>query len=200
MWLWLLLEDIVLLYRSESTTLLHRYMNARTTRQRRRIVDHARRHSVLTKIPTQLKYLDRLLHMTDSVCIANLRMDRNTFGRLCRILSQRGGLTIGKCLGIEEQVAIFVSVLAHHNKNRVVGTHFWRAGGTVSYYVHKVLGAIISLHDVLLSKPTPVPDDCTDHRWRWFKVNIIIITFLLNRVWGRNMYLFDLRCDKCRDV
>ncbi|XP_042056398.1 uncharacterized protein LOC121800982 [Salvia splendens] len=42
-------------------------------------------------------------------------------------------------------------------------------GGTVSYYVNKVLAAVLSLHNVLLTKPSPVPDDCIDHRWMWFK-------------------------------
>ncbi|XP_041994730.1 protein ANTAGONIST OF LIKE HETEROCHROMATIN PROTEIN 1-like [Salvia splendens] len=165
----LLLEDIMLFYREETTTLLRRYIRARCRRQRSQIVEHARRHSVLNKIPAQLKYLDRLLDVTSAACVSNLRMDRNTFGRLCRLLSERGGLTVGKCLGVEEQVAIFLSVLAHHQKNRVVGTTFWRSGGTISYYVNKVLAAVLSLFPVLLAKPAPVPDDCTDHRWKWFK-------------------------------
>ncbi|XP_042044376.1 uncharacterized protein LOC121790166 [Salvia splendens] len=96
-------------------------------------------------------------------------MDRNTFGKLCRILTEQGGLLTGKCLGIEEHVAIFVGVLAHHNKNRVVRFSFFRSGSTVSHYMNKVLGAVLSLHRVLLSKPTPVPDDCIYHRWKWFK-------------------------------
>ncbi|XP_042005942.1 uncharacterized protein LOC121754691 [Salvia splendens] len=130
----LLLEDIMLLYREETTTLLHRFIRARCRRERRQIVEHARRHSVLNKITAQLKYLDRLLHVTNSTCVSNLRMDRNTFGRLCRLLSERGA-----------------------------------DSGTVSYYAHKVLAAVLSLYHVLLAKPAPVPDDCTDHRWQWFK-------------------------------
>ncbi|KAL1541096.1 hypothetical protein AAHA92_25356 [Salvia divinorum] len=96
-------------------------------------------------------------------------MDRNTFGRLCCLLSEVGGLRPGKVLGVAEQVAIFVGVLAHHKKNRVVGFDFWRSGATVSRYMHKVLGAVLNLHSVLLAKPTPVPDNCDDPRWKWFK-------------------------------
>ncbi|XP_042057283.1 uncharacterized protein LOC121801894 [Salvia splendens] len=96
-------------------------------------------------------------------------MDRNTFGKLCRILKDRGGLHIGKCLGIEEQVAMFLGVLAHHKKNRIVRFNFVRSGSTISYYVNKVLGAVLSLHDVLFEKPTPVLDNCIDHRWKWFE-------------------------------
>ncbi|KAL8508172.1 hypothetical protein ACS0TY_018665 [Phlomoides rotata] len=70
---------------------------------------------------------------------------------------------------VEEQVAIFLSILAHHKKNKVVKFKFLRSGQTVSHYVHLVLGAVLELHCILLAKPVPIPDDCTDPRWKWFK-------------------------------
>ncbi|KAL1564378.1 hypothetical protein AAHA92_06729 [Salvia divinorum] len=167
--LYILLEDIMLIYRVESTVLIHRYMCARTRTSKRKIVEEARRYSVLNKIPAQLDHLNRLVNVTDADCLANLRMDRNAFGRLCLVLRDRAELRQGKCLGVEEQVAMFVGVLAHHKKNRVVKFHFRRSGATVSHYINKVLGAVLSLHTVLLPKPTPVPDDCMDYRWKWFK-------------------------------
>ena len=166
----MMLEDLTDMYRMETTLLIMKYRKARTVREKRQILDQARRYGVINKIPDQVKHLDRLIHLTDEDCISNLRMDRNTFGKLCRILGERGGLTVGKVIGVEEQVAIFLEVLAHHKKNRIVRFDFKRSGATVCYYVHRVLGAILSLHSELLSKPNPVPNDCTDHRWRWFKV------------------------------
>ncbi|XP_042034187.1 uncharacterized protein LOC121780637 [Salvia splendens] len=64
---------------------------------------------------------------------------------------------------------MFLCLLAHHQKNRVVKFRFWRSGSTVSHYVNKVLAAVLSLHEVLLTKLVPVADDCTDNRWMWFK-------------------------------
>lgn len=46
------------------------------------------------------------------------------------------GLTRGKYVSTEEQVAMFLSVLAHHKKNRVVKFKFRRSGQTVSHYIH----------------------------------------------------------------
>ncbi|XP_057787918.1 uncharacterized protein LOC131005117 [Salvia miltiorrhiza] len=80
-----------------------------------------------------------------------------------------GGLVDGNYVVVEEQVAIFVSVLAHHKKNRVVGFDFRWSGQTISHYVHAVLGAVLRLHDIFLAKPEAVSDDCTDGRWQWFK-------------------------------
>lgn len=168
--LMLMLEEVMVVYREETSLLVQKYRRARTIGQRRRIVDEARRFSLLNKIPDQLKHLNRLVKLSDTNCVANLRMDVNTFGKLCKILSQRGGLITGKSLPVDEQVAIFVGVLAHHDKNRVVKFRFSRSGATVSYYMQKVLCAVLSLHEELLHKPTPVSSDCTDHRWRWFEV------------------------------
>ncbi|KAL8486518.1 hypothetical protein ACS0TY_023272 [Phlomoides rotata] len=63
--------------------------------------------------------MKRLVGWSDSDCMENLRMDRNTFGRLCLMLKNLGGLTEGKFVSIEEQVAMFLSVLADNKKNRV---------------------------------------------------------------------------------
>ena len=50
---------------------------------------------------------------------------------------------------------------------------FCRSGKTVSRNYHQVLTAILRLEDVLLAKPDPVPQDCTDERWKWFKVSLM---------------------------
>ncbi|XP_057770707.1 uncharacterized protein LOC130990497 [Salvia miltiorrhiza] len=126
-------------------------------------------YAILARIPDQVKHMNRLVNVSYVDCIANLRMDRNTFGRLCHLLRQLGGLKDGRYVSIEEQVAMFLSVLAHHKKNRVVKFDFWRSGCTISTYVHAVLKAVLSLHILLFVRPQPVADDCVDNRWRWFK-------------------------------
>ncbi|KAK3226099.1 hypothetical protein Dsin_005961 [Dipteronia sinensis] len=47
-------------------------------------------------------------------------MDRNAFAMLCDLLKTRGGLLDDGNVTIEEQVATFVNILAHHNKNRSI--------------------------------------------------------------------------------
>lgn len=139
------------------------------TKKRKR-VSQSRPYSMLDRIPTQVHHLNRIVHLSDAECIVNLRMDRNAFGRLCSLLKQLGGLNDGRYVTIEEQVALFLGILAHHKKNGVVSFDFWRSGQTISHYVHLVLKAIIKLHSLFLVKPTPVQEDCIDPRWKWFKV------------------------------
>ncbi|XP_042059657.1 putative nuclease HARBI1 [Salvia splendens] len=124
---------------------------------------------MIDSIPAHVKQLDRLVRVSDRSCIDNLRMDRNTFGRLCRILHCRAGLVDQKFVTVEEQVAMFLSILAHHKKTRVVGHDFTRSSETVSKYTHLVLRGVLNLHELLLVKPEPVGDDCTDSSWKWFK-------------------------------
>ena len=116
--IYMLLEDILTNYRTQTTILIQKYMSARS---RRRFLEWVRSYSVIARTPKQLEHIDRLLHLTDANCIANMRMDRNTFGRLCYILKERGELRVSKSLGVEEQIVIFVGVLAYHKKNRKQG-------------------------------------------------------------------------------
>lgn len=48
-------------------------------------------YSMLERITYQIKHLNRLVGVTNVDCIANLRMDRNSFGRLVFLLRQLGG-------------------------------------------------------------------------------------------------------------
>ncbi|KAL1556309.1 hypothetical protein AAHA92_11953 [Salvia divinorum] len=159
--------DIIRVHQLRITCCLHAYGMLSNGEQADDLRSR-RKFSRLQRIPAQVRRLTRLVGLTDKSCIDNLRMDRNCFGRLCVILRERGGLDDGRFVKVEQQVAIFLCVLAHHKKNRVVGFDFWRSGQTVSHYVHVVLKAVIMLHELFLAKPLPVDDQCQDWRWKWF--------------------------------
>ncbi|KAL1560834.1 hypothetical protein AAHA92_11004 [Salvia divinorum] len=159
--------DIIRVHQLRITCCLHAYGMLSNGEQADDLRSR-RKFSRLQRIPAQVRRLTRLVGLTDKSCIDNLRMDRNCFGRLCVILRERGGLDDGRFVKVEEQVAIFLCVLAHHKKNQVVGFDFWRSGQTVSHYVHVVLKAVIMLHELFLAKPLPVDDQCQDWRWKWF--------------------------------
>ncbi|XVF53730.1 hypothetical protein PTKIN_Ptkin05aG0122200 [Pterospermum kingtungense] len=72
-------------------------------------------------------------------------------------------------MNVEEMVVSFLHILAHHTKNRIVKRQIARSGETISRQFHAVLKAVLRLHPLLLKKPEPIPEDCTDSRWKWFK-------------------------------
>ncbi|KAA0036556.1 retrotransposon protein [Cucumis melo var. makuwa] len=121
----------------------------------------------------QLAYF-RMIHGSDLVCRQSTRMDRRCFVILCHLLRTITGLTLTEVVDVEEMVAMFLHILAHDVKNRVIQREFMRSGETISLHFNMVLLAVIRLHEELLKKPQPVPNDCTDQRWRWFEVHIYL--------------------------
>ncbi|GKD49313.1 ALP1-like protein isoform X1 [Tanacetum coccineum] len=71
------------------------------------------------KIPRRKEYIERLAYESDETCLQQLRMNRSTFVKLCGMLEMNGKLKASKYLRVDEQVAMFLYILAHHVKNRV---------------------------------------------------------------------------------
>ncbi|KAL3530037.1 hypothetical protein ACH5RR_009359 [Cinchona calisaya] len=80
-----------------------------------------------------------------------------------------GGLRDTRNMTLEEIVAMFVYVLAHHKKNITVAHKFLRSGETVSRHFNQCLLAVLKLQHMLLKTPVPISDDCTDDSWKYFK-------------------------------
>ena len=104
--------------------------------------------------------------------VNQLRMDRMTFGLLCELLRSKG-LKASGSLAVEEQVCMFLHTLSHHVKNRTISSRFFRSSEIVSRYLNSALNRVLRLHDVLLKVPDLVPENCTDERWKWFKVHFL---------------------------
>ena len=86
------------------------------------------------------------------------------------MLETMAGLKDTKHMLVDEQVAMFLYILAHHKKYRVIKYQFRRSGDTISRHFHDVLHAVIRLQGELLKKPEPIPENSTDDKWKWFKV------------------------------
>ncbi|KAL0345749.1 UNVERIFIED_CONTAM: hypothetical protein Sradi_4406200 [Sesamum radiatum] len=120
-------------------------------------------YNINSRIPEQVRHLRRLVEYDDLTHLRNLCMDRNAFGRLCYLLEHSGGISDTKFVTVSEQVAMFLSVIAHHKKNWVVKHDFIRSGRTISKHFDAVLEAVILLHKTFLAHPIPIGDDCTDN-------------------------------------
>ncbi|KAL8471277.1 hypothetical protein ACS0TY_028795 [Phlomoides rotata] len=128
------------------------------------------RFSLLDKIPRQIRNLHDLVGVSDNDCKDAIRMDRVAFDQLCGLLQTIGGLKNSKYVCVQEKVAMFLIILAHHTKNRTVKFQFKRSGHTVSKYFHDVLQCVCKLHSLFLIEPDPVSEDNTDPRWQEFKM------------------------------
>ncbi|KAL3538056.1 hypothetical protein ACH5RR_001422 [Cinchona calisaya] len=116
-----------------------------------------------------MQYLLRYVSENDATCISQLHMDKQTFTILCEMGRDVGGLRDTRNITLEEIVAMFVYVLAHHKKNRTVAHKFLRSGETVSRHVNQCLLVVLKLHRMLVKTPMLISDDYTDDCWKYFK-------------------------------
>ncbi|KAL8555308.1 hypothetical protein ACS0TY_003206 [Phlomoides rotata] len=137
--------------------------------RRRRNHRNRRRYSIRMNVTRQLENVHYLVNLSDEICRDHLRMNRDCFNRLCFLLENLGGLSPTRHVTIAEQVAMFLLVLAHHTKNRIVKSTFLRSGYTVSKHFNSVLNTLLKLYTRFIVTPHAVPDDCTDSRWKYFK-------------------------------
>ncbi|CAB4285995.1 unnamed protein product [Prunus armeniaca] len=96
-------------------------------------------------------------------------MDLRTFGILCGLLHINGRVKNDGLVTLEEQVCIFLHVLAHHVKNRTIRSRFIRSGETISRYFNSMLQGILRLQGSLLRVLKPVGESYTEYRWKCFK-------------------------------
>ncbi|CAN1765580.1 hypothetical protein LINPERHAP1_LOCUS9674 [Linum perenne] len=117
----------------------------------------------------RIGFLHYATRTSDKMCVNMCRMKKRIFWKLCTLLREEGGLTGSHNMAVHEMVAIFLVTVGHNIKNRKAQFLFQRSAETISRTIKLVLLSILKLSPLLLEKPTPVPDDCTDFRWKHFK-------------------------------
>jgi hypothetical protein len=78
--------------------------------------------------------LDKIYNCNDIECVNMLRMRRAPFFNLCNLLRDRHLLRDTINSSVEEQVAMFLHVVGHNQRFRVIHQNFRRSMETVSRY------------------------------------------------------------------
>lgn len=103
--------------------------------------------------PQESGFMTEVLNGHDDGCREMFRMDKNVFHKLCDILRKRGVLRDTAGVMIEEQLAIFLNIIGHNERNRVIQERFQHSGETISRHFNNVLKAIKSLSREFLQPP-----------------------------------------------
>ncbi|CAN1324391.1 hypothetical protein LINPERPRIM_LOCUS33080 [Linum perenne] len=137
--------------------------------------------ALATKMPCQTsirqghEWVRELLHDHPGRIYDRLRMDRHIFVHLCEELKKHG-LQHSKNITVEEQVAMFLMILAHSNSARDNAEDFQHSTATVSKYFGIILKSVISLSLVVIVPPNMSevpPQILNDPKYHpYFKVNI----------------------------
>lgn len=120
-------------------------------------------------------FMSEVLKGPDDVCRELLRMDKHVFHKLSDTLRQRGMLRDTAGVMIEEQLAIFLNIVGHNERNRVIQERFQHSGETISRHFNNVLKAIKSLSREFLQPPshaTPLMILESKRFYPYFEVNI----------------------------
>ena len=81
----------------------------------------------------------RMIHASNLVCHQSTIIDRQTCVILCHLIRTSAGLTSTKIVDVEEMVTMFLHILAHDVKDRIIQRDFVRSGEIVSPHFNLVL-------------------------------------------------------------
>lgn len=115
---------------------------------------HYRKHVLKTEsyfsFPFRQLYLHNIIFHDNTTCVNQLRMTRATFAKLCDMLRTIGKLSDTRHYSVEEMIAMFFHILAHHVKNRVIINKFMCSSETISRHFNEVLNGVYDCKAICL--------------------------------------------------
>ncbi|WVZ96981.1 hypothetical protein U9M48_042553 [Paspalum notatum var. saurae] len=141
----------------------------------------------MPKLRQRIANLRFIYESDDTHCVNLLRMKRAPFFQLCDLFRTRTLLRDSIHSTIEEQVAMFLHIVGHNQRFRVINLSFRRSVETISRYFQEVLYAVGELRNEMIVPPaTNVhPRILNSRRWYpYFKdcIGAIDGTHVLARV------------------
>jgi hypothetical protein len=116
-------------------------------------------------------YIDSILYRSRQDCIDQIRMSPIAFFELCKILAENNLVRETIHMSIKEQVLIFLHMIGHNVRFRVVGGRFYRS---IHRYFKVVLGGVLTLYKHLIKQPensTPLEVRNSRRFYPYFKVS-----------------------------
>ncbi|KAM3407870.1 hypothetical protein ACQJBY_001293 [Aegilops geniculata] len=102
----------------------------------------------------RIQNLNYIYNCNDVEALWMLRMKRAPFARLVETFRSRGLLQDSINTGVEEQVAMFLHVVGHNQRFRVIHNTFRRSMETISRYFKQVLYAVGELRGEMIRRPS----------------------------------------------
>ena len=127
------------------------------------------------------EYINSILHGSEGHCVNQIRMKPIAFHHLCHILTEGEHIHPTIHMSVTEQVFIFLHIIGHNVRFRVMGSWIYRLTETVHRYFKVVLRGVLKLYRALIrlcSKDTPLEIRNSRRFYPYFKVNIPTYVFL----------------------
>ena len=132
---------------------------------------------MLARDQERIANLNYIFNFNDVEALQMLRMTRAPFFALVKRFRTSGLLVDSIHCSVEEQVAMFLHVVGHNQRFRVIHNTFRRSMETISHYFKQVLYAIGELRGEMIrpsiaGNPPKIRDS---HRWwPFFKVSTLV--------------------------
>ena len=126
-------------------------------------------------------YINSILHGSERLCVSQIRMKPIAFHQLCHILTEGEHVRPTIHLSVTEQVLIFLHIIGHNVRFRVIGSRFHKSTEIVHRYFKVVLRGVLKLYRTLIrlsSEDTPPKIRDSRSFYPYFKVNIATGVFL----------------------
>ena len=117
------------------------------------------------KVAYRKYVLRRTYNGTETRCYDELRLTKRNFHDLCAMLREKCGLKDTTYVTVEENVAMFLQVVGHGTKMRMIG--YERSLETTSRHFESVLAAILSLTGEFIKLHDPSVTPPNDYKWKW---------------------------------
>ena len=118
---------------------------------------------VVERDVTRRKQMLRNLYQGSNIyCYDSLRLTKRSFSNLCAILRERCGMHDTLNVSVEEKVAIFLLIVGHGTKMRIIRSTYGWSLEPISRHFNEVLRGVLSLcHEFIkLLDPSVIqPDD-----------------------------------------
>ncbi|XP_021980182.1 uncharacterized protein LOC110876316 [Helianthus annuus] len=89
-------------------------------------------------------YTQELLHGTSTQCHELMRLSRDAFVLLCNHFKEKNWLQSSRSISFEEKLAMFLTVIGHNERFRMVKRRFQHSTETIHRCFHEVLNAMMS--------------------------------------------------------
>ena len=150
----------------------------RKLRRRRRRLPRA---SYVNHAAEREEYINSILHGSEGHCVNQIRMNPIAFHHLCHILTEGEQIHPTIHMSTTEQVFIFLYIIGHNVRFRVMGSRIYRSTETIHKYFKIVLRGVLKLYRALIrlrSENTPLEIRNSRRFYPYLKVNIATCVFL----------------------
>ncbi|XP_035831514.1 uncharacterized protein LOC110866365 isoform X1 [Helianthus annuus] len=89
-------------------------------------------------------YTQELLHGSSTQCHELMRLSRDAFVLLCNHFKEKNWLKSSRSISFEEKLAMFLTVIGHNERFRMVKRRFQHSTETIHRCFHEVLNAMMS--------------------------------------------------------